>query len=92
MEEPPERNSPALRTIGGRGRVRPGEPAYSKTICLSLVDGVDAALRSATDIDRGPRGGWRWPRHRAADGIGRKIVIHRRGRSACRNFVLPEGR
>ncbi|MFF0952902.1 DUF1403 family protein [Rhizobium leguminosarum] len=48
----PERFGPAFRTIGGRGRVRPGEPAYPKAICLALVDGVDAALRAATDIDR----------------------------------------
>jgi len=42
----------AFRTIGGRGRVRPGEPAYPKAICLTLVDGVEAALRSAAEIDR----------------------------------------
>ncbi|MBO9195958.1 DUF1403 family protein [Rhizobium sp. 16-449-1b] len=48
----PERFGPAFRTIGGRGRVRPGEPAYHKAICLALVDGVEAALRSAVEIDR----------------------------------------
>jgi len=48
----PERFGPAFRTIGGRGRVRPGEPAYPKAICLALVDGVEAALRSAVEIDR----------------------------------------
>lgn len=48
----PERFGPAFRTIGGRGRVRPGEPAYPKAICLALVDGVDGALRSAVEIDR----------------------------------------
>ena len=48
----PERFGAAFRTIGGRGRVRPGEPAYPKAICLALVDGVEAALRSAGEIDR----------------------------------------
>lgn len=47
-----ERFGSAFRTIGGRGRVRPGEPAYPKAICLALVAGVEAALRSAADIDR----------------------------------------
>lgn len=48
----PERFGPAFRTIGGRGRVRPGEPAHPKAICLALVDGIEAALRSAVEIDR----------------------------------------
>lgn len=48
----PERFGPAFRTIRGRGRVRPGEPAYPKAICLALVDGVEGALRSAVEIDR----------------------------------------
>jgi hypothetical protein len=48
----PGRFGPAFRTIGGRGRVRPCEPAYPKAICLALVDGVEAALRPAVDIDR----------------------------------------
>ncbi len=48
----PERFGSAFRTIGGRGRLQPGEPAYPKAICLALVDGVEAALRSAVEIDR----------------------------------------
>jgi hypothetical protein len=48
----PERFGSAFRTIGGRGRVRPGEPAYPKAICLALADSIDAALRSAGEIDR----------------------------------------
>jgi hypothetical protein len=52
----PERFGSAFRTIGGRGRVRPGEPGYPKAICLALVDGVGTALRSAVEIDR--RAAW----------------------------------
>ncbi|MGF9566823.1 DUF1403 family protein [Neorhizobium sp. BT27B] len=48
----PVRFGSAFRTIGGRGRVRPGEPAYPKAICLALVSSVEAALQSAADIDR----------------------------------------
>lgn len=48
----PERFVPAFRTIGGRGCVRPGEPAYPKAICLAMVDGIETALRSAAQIDR----------------------------------------
>lgn len=48
----PERYGPAFRTIGGRGRVNPGEPAYAKAICLALVSGADAALRSAAEVVR----------------------------------------
>lgn len=48
----PERFGSSFLTIGGRGRVRPGEPAYPKAICLALVGGIDAVLRSAVEIDR----------------------------------------
>ncbi|TAU37387.1 DUF1403 family protein (plasmid) [Rhizobium leguminosarum] len=48
----PERFGSSFRTIGGRGRVRPGEPAYPKAICFALIDGINVALRSAVEIDR----------------------------------------
>lgn len=47
-----ERYGPAFRTIGGRGRVRPAEPAFAGALCLALVNAIEAALRSATDIAR----------------------------------------
>ncbi len=48
----PVRFGSAFRTIGGRGRVRPGEPAYPKAMCLAVVSSAEAALQSAADIDR----------------------------------------
>lgn len=47
-----ERYGRSFRTIGGRGRVRPGEVAFATAVCLALVDGTEAALRSATEIAR----------------------------------------
>lgn len=48
----PTRFGSAFRTIGGRGRVRPGDPAYPKAICLALVEGVEMTLRTAAELDR----------------------------------------
>lgn len=47
-----ERYGSAFRTIGGRGRVRPAEPAFAGALCLALADATKSALRSATEIAR----------------------------------------
>jgi len=48
-----ERYGPAFRTLGGRGRVRPGELGFATAICLALVDAIETALRSAAQVARG---------------------------------------
>lgn len=47
-----ERYGPAFKTLGGRGRVRPGEAAFPRAVCLTLVEGTGSALRLASDVAR----------------------------------------
>jgi hypothetical protein len=47
-----ERYGPAFKTLGGRGRVRPGEPAFARAVCLALTEATGAALRTASEIAR----------------------------------------
>jgi len=47
-----ERYGPSFKTLGGRGRVRPGEPAFARAVCLALTEATGTALRTAGEIAR----------------------------------------
>ena len=47
-----ERYGPAFKTLGGRGRVHPGEATFARAVCLALTEATGAALRTAGEIAR----------------------------------------
>jgi hypothetical protein len=51
-----ERYGPAFRGRSGaaaaRGRIRPGEPAFARAVCLAFAEATGSALRSAGEISR----------------------------------------
>ena len=42
-----ERYGPAFKPLGGRFRVRPGEPVFARPVCLAFTEATGAALRTA---------------------------------------------
>ena len=47
-----ERYGTAFRIFGGRGRVRPGDEAFPRSVCLALAAGAAEAIGLANDVAR----------------------------------------
>lgn len=47
-----ERHGQAFRSIGGRGRVRPGEPAFERAVLAAIALAAAEACRQAADVSR----------------------------------------
>ncbi|MDW5318453.1 DUF1403 family protein [Rhizobium sp. PL01] len=47
-----QRYDQAFRMAGGRGRIRPDDEAFARSVCLALVQGAREALRQAVELSR----------------------------------------
>lgn len=47
-----QRYGSAFRSPNGRGRLLPGEAGFERAVCLALVESIQGALRTASDIAR----------------------------------------